>query len=132
MKKFYSYHKSDDWGTPHELWDVLNGEFNFDFDPCPFTGTVGLDMKWGRRNFVNPPYSMAKEFAQKCRQEQIKGNLSVLLIPAHTSARYFHEWVLPFAEIRFIQGRLKFINLNDPTKKREAAPFSSLICIFTI
>lgn len=128
--KFYGMCQSDEWGTPPELWSHLNDEFNFTFDPCPFAGEQGLEMRWGKCNFVNPPYSKAKEFAMKCREEQTLGNTSVLLIPAHTSAAYFHEWVLPYAELRFVKGRLKFINLLEPEKKTEAAPFSSVVCIF--
>ena len=26
---------SDNWETPRELYDKLNAEFDFDFDPCP-------------------------------------------------------------------------------------------------
>lgn len=25
----------DDWATPPYIYDELNKEFNFDFDPCP-------------------------------------------------------------------------------------------------
>lgn len=47
-----------------------------------------------------------------------------MLIPARTDTRWFHEYVYPYAEIRFIKGRLKFGNsLNS-------APFPSMIVIF--
>lgn len=26
---------SDNWATPKELYDKLNAEFNFEYDPCP-------------------------------------------------------------------------------------------------
>ena len=32
---------SDSWATPPSLYDELNAEFNFDFDPCPLnTGKI--------------------------------------------------------------------------------------------
>ena len=33
--KLFSSKKSDNWATPKKLYDELNKEFNFDFDPCP-------------------------------------------------------------------------------------------------
>ena len=54
---------SDNWETPDELYNKLNNEFDFDFDPCPINfGDIlpendGLKIVWGNRNFVNPPYS---------------------------------------------------------------------------
>ena len=47
------------WLTPPELYDELNAEFNFDFDPCPYPkpeGFDGLTCEWGQRNYVNPPF----------------------------------------------------------------------------
>jgi len=35
-KKLFRSKKSDDYRTPKWLFNLLNGEFNFDFDPCPF------------------------------------------------------------------------------------------------
>lgn len=29
---------SDDWSTPHDVYNKLNEEFSFDFDPCPLGG----------------------------------------------------------------------------------------------
>lgn len=54
---------SDNWETPKELYDKLNDEFHFDFDPCPINlGEItpdkdGLKIDWGKSNFINPPYS---------------------------------------------------------------------------
>ena len=31
---------SDNWATPSYVYDPLNREFNFDFDPCPYDPTV--------------------------------------------------------------------------------------------
>jgi len=31
---------SDNWATPSYVYDPLNKEFNFDFDPCPYDPTV--------------------------------------------------------------------------------------------
>ena len=51
---------NDDWKTPKSLYDSLDKEFHFDFDPCPFKHDItlwnGLNVEWGNSNFVNPPY----------------------------------------------------------------------------
>lgn len=62
MKNRNLNHK-DNWATPRDFYKKLDEEFNFDFDPCPLNdGEIlpendGLLIKWGKRNYINPPYS---------------------------------------------------------------------------
>ncbi len=47
------------WLTPPELYQSLDDEFHFDFDPCPYPkpeGFDGLTCEWGCSNYVNPPF----------------------------------------------------------------------------
>ena len=45
------------WRTPKALFQELDAEFHFDFDPCPPVPTCnGLQVPWGLSNFVTPPY----------------------------------------------------------------------------
>jgi site-specific DNA-methyltransferase (adenine-specific) len=112
---------SDNWATPKSLYDELNREFNFDFDPCPLNdGEItpeidGLIIEWGARNFINPPYSrkLKESFVKRAIEESKKGKLCVMLLPVSTSTVLFHEWVKPNAkEIRFLRGRVKFEGVN--------------------
>ena len=52
------------WLMPPEKMQPLQEEFSFDFDPCPFPrpeGFDGLEVDWGKSNWVNPPFTgMAK------------------------------------------------------------------------
>ena len=49
--KLFQSKKTDNWATPQWLYDKLNDEFDFDFDPCPLNSKVdGLNIKWGKRN----------------------------------------------------------------------------------
>ena len=120
-----------DWKTPKEFYNKLNSEFNFNFDPCPFKnytngGKVnGLECEWKERNFVNPPYTAGQQdkWIKKGFEEWKKGKLVVFLIPARTDTKRFHNYILPYAEIRFIKGRLRFSEHKNP------APFPSMICI---
>ncbi len=127
-----------DWQTPQELYDGLDKEFKFDFDPCPAKPKFdGLEVDWGKSNFVNPPYGRYKEgkykgksgqdlFIKKAIEEHKKGKLVVLLIPVRTSSMRWQTWILdnPDAEIRFMPKRFKFSKASTP------AMFCSAIVIF--
>ena len=109
----------DDWRTPSYIYDELNNEFNFDFDPCPLQHNIkkwdGLDVEWGKSNFINPPYSrkLKESFVKKAIEESKKGKVCVLLLPVSTSTVLFHDYILPNKkEIRFIKKRIKFIGVN--------------------
>lgn len=133
--------KSDNevWATPQDLFDELNKEFGFNMDPCAlpenakcekyFTPQIdGLKQSWGGyKVFCNPPYGRKiYDWVKKCSMESKKPNTTVvLLIPARTDTKYFHEFIYHKAkEIRFIKGRLKF------GSSKNAAPFPSMIVIF--
>ena len=86
-------------------------EFNRDDPPSP------NKRRPARLEFVTVLYSALAGAKQ--------GDRAVFLIPARTDTRWFHKIVLPkAAEIRFLQGRLKFGNSTN------SAPFPSMIVIF--
>lgn len=119
--KLFQSKKTDHWQTPKNLYDELNNEFNFDFDPCPFQHDInkwnGLEIKWGKRNFVNPPYSNVIGWLKKAKYELEFGQseLIVFLVFANTDTKWFHEYCYNKAELRFIKGRIKFIDINGKT-----------------
>lgn len=117
--------KRQTWKTPIYIYNELNKEFNFNFDPCPENPTFdGLNIEWKERNFVNPPYKTLKLWIKKSYEEYKKGKLVVMLIPSRTDTKAFHEYIYNIAELRFIKGRLCFDDSNKP------APFPSMIVIF--
>ncbi len=118
---------TEEWETPADIYDSLNAEFGFTFDPCPLGGTADgtstLFTLWrGQRVFCNPPYGPGiRPFLERAFEAEV----AVFLIPARTDTRWFHEICLPYAtEIRFIKGRLKFGGSKNP------APFPSMIVVF--
>lgn len=115
-----------DWQTPKEVYQKLDEEFNFNFDPCPPNPTFdGLEIYWRERNFVNPPYgNEIGKWLKKGYEESLKGKLVVFLIPSRTDTRWWHDFVMKAAEIRFIKGRLKFDG------QKNSAPFPSAVVIF--
>ena len=134
MKNRNLNHK-DDWATPVELYDSLDKEFNFNFDPCPLHSSFnGLEIEWSERNFINPPYSrMLKEaFIRKAFEQSQKGRLSVMLLPVSTSTKIFHEVIYPNAEIRFLKGRVKFkgVNTFGELVDTKCGMFDSMVVIF--
>ena len=119
--------KSVHWRTPQELYDGLNKEFNFDFDPCPFRSKKknGLKIDWGMHVYCNPPYDNIYNFMSKGLEElKKKTKVIVFLLPSRTDSKWFHELVLTnYHEIRLIRGRVKFDGKNN-------APFCSCLIVF--
>lgn len=130
--------KTDMWSTPDEFFDILNNEFNFTLDPCATKENAkcnkyyteienGLIQDWGGETvFCNPPYGRnIYKWVKKSYEESKKENtVVVMLIPARTDTKYFHEFIYHNAEIRFLKGRLKFGG------SKNAAPFPSMVVIF--
>jgi len=115
-----------DWKTPKAVYQVLDSEFSFDFDPCPSNPSFdGLSIEWKASNFVNPPYGRElPKWIKKGFDEWKKGKTVVFLIPSRTDTSYWHDYIMKADEIRFIKGRLKFDDFKNP------APFPSAIIIF--
>ena len=140
--------KNNCWCTPKDFFNELNIEFNFTLDPCCTEKSAlcktfftpeqnGLIQNWGGyRAFVNPPYGREiGKWVRKCYEEWlVNKTLSVMLIPSRTDTRWFHDYILGKAEIRFIKGRLKFIDLDyqgkEEDRKLSPAPFPSMLVIF--
>lgn len=131
--------KTDQWATPPDFFEELDREFHFDLDPCAgeenhkcaryFTREQnGLLQDWGggSRVFCNPPYGKEiADWVRKAYEEGHKENtLVVMLIPARTDTRYFHDYIMHRAEVRFVRGRLKFGGSDT------GAPFPSMLVIF--
>ena len=114
---------SPHWATPKWLYAELDKEFHFDFDPCPLGGGFdGLQVPWGQRNYINPPYGRTIglwiQKAYEC------GDLCVMLLPARTDTKWFHDYCMKADEIRWLKGRLKFGDAKN------SAPFPSMIVVF--
>lgn len=77
---------NDNWETPEYIYNPLNEKYNFDFDPCPLnSGEIkdennGLLIEWGKRNFINPPYSrkLKEAFVNKAVEVSNSGALCVV------------------------------------------------------
>jgi len=123
----------DKYITPPEFLARLNTEFQFDFDPCPISWKLGdvdgLAVDWGNSTFCNPPYSNVKPWIKKAHEEWKKGKTVVMLINAITDTKAFHQYIYGQAELRFIEGRLSFIDPDKP-EKRTPNVKPSMVVIF--
>lgn len=126
-----------DWETPAALFERLNLKYHFELDVAASPENAkcgrfyteqdnGLLLPWSAVNWCNPPYG--KEILNWCRkadEEAGKGNITVMLIPARTDARWFHEYCNKY-HIEFIRGRIKFVGA------KYNAPFPSMLVYFGI
>ena len=124
---------TDEWETPQDLFDKLDSEFHFTLDVCAnaqnhkcnqyYTkADDGLKMPWGGVIWCNPPYGReVGKWVEKCAKCD---GMAVMLLPARTDTRWFHEFIYNKAEVRFIKGRLKFGG------SKNSAPFPSMVVIF--
>lgn len=131
--------KTCEWATPQDFFDRLNAEFKFTLDPCASAenhkcdkyytkAEDGLIQDWsGETVFCNPPYGREiGRWVCKCFREVFDGKCpcAVMLLPARTDTRWFHDYIYNKAEIRFIPGRLKF------NSQKNSAPFPSMVVVF--
>ena len=130
---------TDLWETPQALFDELNAEFHFTLDVCALPENAkckayytpqdnGLVQPWIYTKgavWCNPPYGREiGKWVEKAYNSAKYGGVIVMLLPARTDTRWFHEYIYNKAEIRFIKGRLKFGG------SKNSAPFPSMIVIF--
>ncbi len=126
--KFHKGSKMDGkhyWLTPPELYEQLDREFGFDFDPCPFPkpdNFDGLTIEWGMVSYVNPPFgSIIHEgkkkgptaWVRKAIEESKKGKTVVLVYPVD-------KWILMLlsalgSEVRNL-GDIKWHATEDGSK----------------
>lgn len=139
---------SDEWRTPKELFNVLDREFWFDVDAaaspantlvedCYITAEQdALKTPWlwnGDANattavWCNPPYTQIGPFVQRAYEEcQDHHITTVVLIPAYTDPKYWKNYVMKAHEVRFLAGRLAF--LNEDGMKKTSARFPSVVVV---
>ena len=125
--------KTDLWETPQDLFDKLDAEFHFELDVCALPDNAkckryytpeqdGLSQKWGGCCWCNPPYG--RQIGKWVRKAAESGTTVVMLLPARTDTKWFHDYILGKAEIRFLRGRLRFGGCNN------CAPFPSMVVVF--
>ena len=114
----------DLWQTPKQIFNTLHKEFIFTHDVaasdenhlCEKWLTErdnALLNRWGKTNWCNPPYSDILPWVRKARIEHEAGKTIVMLVPADTSVKWFKEAYDSCNEVRFVSGRISFINAEN-------------------
>lgn len=132
---------SEEWETPIAFFKMLDDEFHFTLDVCAsdtnhkvkryFTvADDALSESWDDEVcWMNPPYGKSiGKWIEKAYNESKKGATVVCLIPSRTDTKYWHDYVMKADEIRFIKGRLKFLDAQG--NENMTAPFPSAVVVF--
>ena len=125
--------KTDLWATPQDFFNALDSEFRFETDVCAlpenakcrnyYTPEVdGLKQIWKGVCWCNPPYG--REIGKWVKKAAESKCTVVMLLPARTDTKWFHEYIYGKAEVRFIRGRLKFGG------SKNSAPFPSMVVVY--
>lgn len=138
---------TDELRTPDYIFKPLDAEFHFTLDAAASAANKKCRYYFGKSMnalaqewveyaralgvppvfWCNPPYSRGhvEAFVRKAYEESRKGATVVLLLPARTEQPWFHEIVLPHAEVRFVRKRVAFE--GGPHKNGR---FASMVVIF--
>lgn len=127
---------TEEWATPQELFDRLNAKYQFTIDVCATPENAkcqrfytkeddGLSKDWsGERVWCNPPYGrVISEWVAKAYSVRDRA-LIVMLLPARTDTKWFHDYVTQIARVELIKGRLKFGGAKN------SAPFPSMLVYY--
>ena len=135
--------KNDTWRTPPSLFELLNDEFHFEWDLAADVNNAlckrfytaednALQQEWTGVCWCNPPYSQAgggkARWVKKAYDAAANGATVVMLLPATTEQAWFHDLVLGQHEVRFVKGRLTFLQPDGTATA--VATFPSMILVF--
>ena len=125
------------WETPALLFSKLDAEFNFTIDVCATALNTkcknffsleedGLKQEWTGKVWCNPPYGrdLGKWIEKAYESVRRSAKLVCCLVPSRTDTAWWHDFVQPYAKVRFIRGRIKFAGTKT------SAPFPSALAIF--
>ena len=143
-KRFFSS-VDQSWATPISLFNKFNEVFSFKLDPCATSLTTkckifftketdGLIQEWHKvgNAFVNPPFGRElPKWIAKSYEESQRGIIVAMLIPVRPDTLAWHKYILPYAKILFIKGRITFLDQRKGVKPHaNPAFFPSSLVVF--
>ncbi len=114
----------DLWQTPKGIFEKLNDEFAFQCDVAASRDNALCNNyideehdslgahRWLTSNWCNPPYSDITPWVIKAIDQHKQGKTIVMLVPSDTSVKWFKLAFDSCNEVRFISGRISFINAD--------------------
>lgn len=151
MSKYTYTQKRNDYLSPPEIVNAaldMFGRTEFDLDVCCSMGNIpakkyyieglqdGLTLGWGNLNWCNPPYNECEKWVKKAAKEaKEKYHTTVMLIPARTETKYWHDYILyegctknPDVSVLFLQKGYKFLN---PETREPMGVFKNALALVT-
>lgn len=155
-----------EWETPDHIYESMDSKYHFTLDVCATDDNTkcdryytkeedGLKGDWDKFNWCNPPYGRElPKWIEKAYKETLRGNTTVVLMPARTDTKYFHEYIWdqainswrPWIEtVYMIKGRIKFKGTYlreklgiggryygmEEVSYNNSAPFPSMLVVFS-
>lgn len=120
------------WLIPKDIFEPLNSEFHFDFDPCPYPYKQdGIEATWGNVNWINPPFRKKDAlnnhgptaFVRKAIEESKKGKTSVMVLPTQS---YVNLMLEAGAELRSM-GRIRWIDARTQKPCTSPSPITLFV-----
>lgn len=133
--------RRQDWETPQALFDFAASKFGpFDIDVCatvenakcqkffsPDENGLSPECLWAGKCWMNPPYGREIKHWVAKAVDSVRAGVAlrvVCLLPARTDTNWWHDYVLPFGDVMFLRGRVRFVGAKFN------APFPSAIVTF--
>lgn len=129
--------QSVEWETPQSFYDAWDQVYRFTLDTAASPENAkapkfytkeddGLSQVWSGNVWCNPPYGrqIGKWVEKAYRSTRTGAALVVMLIPAKTETRWWHDYVIKADSIYFVKGRIQF---GDSGVN---APFPSCVVVF--
>ena len=130
---------SQEHGTPDEIFNPLNDEFNFDIDLCATDENALLPRYYTKKQdlfkqeikesgWANIEFVKAKKFAKFFHEQSLKfGSTIVMLCTVKSNTNWWRDYVMTSKEVRFINGKVYFKGENNTQGLR----FPCAIVIFS-
>lgn len=128
----------DEYETPPEFFAALGERFDLRVDLFASDSNALCDRyhtkisgterrpRWGGWAWANPPYGKGLD---KLLSDVVvepfltSGMRTVALLPGNTDTAWFHRWVLPWANIVWVKGRIQFLlNGKRPINPKTGKP----------
>jgi len=119
---------NDEWGTPKDLFQLLNRKFGFHVDVCASEDNYKTKPYWTKEDnalafnwrlsgvgprtvcWMNPPYSrhLIDKFVDKAIEQSHKGCTVVCLVRLDPTTKWFKKLWSAADEVMLLSKRLKF------------------------
>lgn len=141
VENIYAGSRSDEWGTPQDLWTRLDNQYIFTVDlaasvdnaKCPtffskeasFLAAPGVTVPWCF--WLNPPFSLSREFFSKIRRLGPNACGVAIYKSSNTETETWQKEIFPAASwIHFLAKRVNYEGCG------KSAPFPSALIGYNV